>query len=146
MPSEVLLDTAGLIAWAWCLDELHRPARQKWESLLDGGTLPVIWKGTLVESLVTLQKSIQPPSDGRQVAVLVGQQLRDYQRSDLVQFVDATEAQERDGWRIFEEAHISEMTLSDCLCVAIARRRRISAIFSPQPFFRAFGLAPLLPE
>ena len=144
MPSEILVDHTGLIASASYDDRLYFSARKKWDSLLKDGSLLVIPKTVLVQALSAVQKSAASPSDGRALAVVIGDQLHYFDQSGQAKLINITEAQERDGWEIFRKREIEEMTLSDCLCVAIALRRKIASVFSSKAFYRYFKIDPLL--
>jgi len=143
MTSQFIVDTAGLIALTSGLDQYHQLAKNLWAKSIQQ-SLAIVSKISVIEAVTAIQENPGHAQTGRSLAILVGQYLRGLEQTGIIRIINPTPNEEKHAWENFDNAEVSEMTISECLCLTIARRRKMERVFSSKVCYQSYGLDSLL--
>lgn len=134
----IMIDT-----WAWLAlynpnDQFHEAAVNVNNALLDEGHIFVTTNGILAETYTNLSRWAS-----RRIAIEFGRQIQAIARTNALDIVHTTEADEDAAWIIFEKYDdIAKLSYTDCVTVAIMQRLTLTDIFTGDNHFAMFGFIP----
>lgn len=136
--SPVLLDTSAIYALMVDRDRLHARARTYLARAIERG-VPFVLPDIVFAETMTLIRGRW----GSQVSIQVGRSLRG---SSGHTWERLTVADERAAWDVFQRFHDKTWSFTDCCILSMARRLRITEVFSFDSHFDQMPGLARVPE